>query len=307
MSYAAKILTDSISPGGHRLTTFEVTLPRIVLAEINTHRTMSRNSASSRAIPVEKMLKRVEDDPFIPIYWGKNQKGMQAAEELSPQAQQLARTLWLAQRDDAAATVRRLQLPDLDLHKQIANRLLEPFLWHTVIATATEWGNFFNLRDNVKAQPEIQRAASMMHMLFDASSPSCVNYDEWHLPLVAPDEAFDIEVMDGDPVAAAIISAGRCARVSYLTHDGKRDPQADVALHDALLAGGHMSPLEHPARPMTHEELMMFRAPELVWTGRNWRATSKFTHFCGNYNGWIQRRKMIPGEADIHSHRGSVA
>ena len=146
MSYSAKVLADSISPDGVRLTTMEVTFPRIVLAEFNTHRMFSRNSASSRAIPVEKMIQRVLDDPFSPVWWGKNQSGMQAAEELSGEALRLARQHWLDARDFAISCVRLFQAPEISLHKQIANRLLEPFLWHTVVVTATEWENFFALR-----------------------------------------------------------------------------------------------------------------------------------------------------------------
>src|ERR1039457_4219435 len=103
------------------------------------------------------------------------------------------------------------------------------------------------------------------------------------------------------------VSAGRCARVSYLTHDGKRDPQEDLRLHDSLLECGHMSPLEHPARPMTPEELSMFIQPVREWRGGKWVGTGAVTHFLGNVNGWIQHRKLIPGEADIHTHRGPAA
>jgi thymidylate synthase ThyX len=305
MSYAAKILADSISPNGHRLTSFEITFPRIVLAEFNTHRVFSRNSASSRAIPVEKMLKRVVDDPFVPIYWGKNQKGMQAEQELTEQEQANARFSWLAAAGRAMDWARTML--DYGIHKQITNRLLEPFMWHTVIVTATEWSNYFNLRDNPKAQPEIQRVASMMNELYKASSPRSVNYDEWHTPLVPPDEAFDFAVLDDADTGvprAALVSAGRCARVSYLTHDGKRDPEADVGLTSKLDGDGHMSPLEHPARPMTNEELTLFEQPLVAWDGRKWtHVTGQRRFFLGNFNGWVQLRKLIPGEADIHGHR----
>ena len=205
MSYAAKILADSISPNGHRLTSFEITFPRIVLAEFNTHRVFSRNSASSRAIPVEKMLKRVVDDPFVPI-WAGQEKGMQAEQELTEQEQANARFSWLTAAGRAMDWARTML--DYGIHKQITNRLLEPFMWHTVIVTATEWSNYFNLRDNPKAQPEKSSASpSMMNELYKASSPRSVNYDEWHTPLVPPDEAFDFAVLDdadtGVPRAAS--------------------------------------------------------------------------------------------------------
>ena len=309
MGYEAKILADSVSPNGHRLTTFEVTFPRIVLAEFNTHRTFSRNSASSRAIPVKKMLDRVEKDPFVPSYWGKNQKGMQAAEPISAGDLDVAVSTWDGARRNAMAAARRLALSHeeggLDIHKQITNRLLEPWLWHTVIVTATEWGNFFNLRDNKMAQPEIHHAADLMHQLYLASKPVHPSVSQWHLPLVTLEEIVDFRMQDIDAVK---VSAGRCARVSYLTHDGKRDPNEDVKLHDSLLASGHMSPLEHPARPMTEHELGLFEQPLISWTGDAWRhTTGPRRFFLGNYNGWVQWRKLIPGESDIHTHRGTVA
>ena len=307
MSYAAKILADSVSPDGFRLTTFEVTFPRIVLAEFNTHRVFSRNSASSRAIPVEKMLRRIVDDPFIPVYWGKNQKGMQAEQELTEQEQQIAASMWRQGLRRAIETAN--ELLGLGVHKQITNRFLEVGMWHTVIVTSTEWSNFWNLRDNPQAQPEIQRIARMMHELYDRSQPDPVNYGEWHLPLVPHDEAFDHAVLDDpsgtpDIPVAARVSAGRCARVSHLTHDGKRDPKADVSLGSRLDGDGHMSPLEHPCRPMTQSELLLFKRDALQWHEGKWRRTGLKTYFLGNVQGWVQLRKLIPGEADIHTYRG---
>jgi thymidylate synthase ThyX len=276
MGYGAKILKDSISHEGHRLTTFEVTFPRIVLAEFNTHRVFSRNSASSRAIPVSKMLARVMEDPFIPTYWGKNQKGMQAAEELSSDAQARAEHKWLQARDHAVETVRQLQAPDIDLHKQIANRLLEPWLWHSCIVTATEWANFFALRDNKMAQPEISTPARMMRGLYETNVP-VEPYGDWHLPLVFEEDHRDALRLYGTSSMATLIkiSCARCARVSYLTHDGKRDMVEDIALYDRLASSGHMSPLEHAARPRTETE------PEMI----------------GNFKGWVQHRKTLRGEA----------
>jgi len=301
MSYSAKILADSVSPVGHRLTTFEVTFPRIVLAEWNTHRVFSRNSASSRAIPSSKIIERVVENPFIPIYWGKNQKGMQANEELSDAARRSAEDTWLSIREVAVGAV-RLLVNNLNLHKQIANRLLEPFLWHTVIVTATEWSNFFNLRDNEKAQPEIRFAAHMMRELYDNSKPERLNVGDWHLPLSPENEKteFSTEIR-------VRLSAARCARVSYLTHEGKRDPEDDLRLYTDLLTNGHMSPLEHPARPMTMHEIALFGKEEVQWDSsiNKWALTGRRKFFCGNFDGWIQHRKLIPGEADILGTRAT--
>jgi hypothetical protein len=298
MSFDAKILADSVSPAGHRLTTLEATFPRFVLAEFNTHRVFSRNSASSRAIPIFKQLRRVLEQPYVPIEFGANQPGMQAGAPLEGAGKLAAEVEWLGARDDAVRHVLALVAgPDevspgddlltslarieeiykgerrpeswLNVHKQVANRLLEPFMWHTVIVTATEWDNFFNLRCHSDAQPEIRRIATAMRDAREGSQPAELGYDEWHLPLVRPEDREQVGSLED----LLKISAGRCARVSYLTHAGKRDLAADVELHDRLLESGHMSPLEHPARP-TDEE------------------------WCGNFRGWRPYRKDIPGEAN---------
>jgi thymidylate synthase ThyX len=292
MAYDAKVLLDSVSEAGDRLTTMEVTFPRIVLAEFNTHRVLSRNSASSRAIPVLKQLMRIEEDPFLPVYWGKSQSGMQAKEELSLDDQQKAIAIWLNARDDMTRHVR--DLLDLNVHKQIANRLLEPFMWHTVVVTATEWDNFFALRANPDAQPEIQVIAEMMLEIFKTSTPTLLRTGEWHLPLVQSEER------DGTferSEEARKISAARCARVSYLTHDGKRDLAADITLYERLVKGGHMSPLEHVATPSEFHVTMDSAGQEYVTAGEARRSRP----FYGNFRGWKQLRKFVPGEAIFQS------
>jgi len=298
MGFDAKVLADSLSPSEHRLTTLEVTFPRFVLAEFNTHRVFSRNSASSRAIPIVKQLRRVLEQPFVPLEFGSNQPGMQAGPPLAGEALAAAEREWLRARDDAVrrvlglisepgagaaeadlpgrldeveAAIKAKALPEgwLNVHKQVANRLLEPFMWHTVIVTATEWGNFFNLRCHPEAQPEIRRAAELMRAAIEGSEPVALDWDEWHLPLVRPEDHAEVDSTE----QLIRVSAGRCARVSYLTHAGVRDLSADIELCERLLSSGHMSPLEHPARPTEDE-----------WSG--------------NFRGWLQFRKTLQNEAD---------
>jgi thymidylate synthase ThyX len=241
MAYRANVLLDSVSSSGVRLTTLEVTFPRFVLAEFNTHRVFSRNSASSRAIPTSKLIERVERDPAMPLEWGRNKAGMSASDVLTEQEALAAQGVWLAARDDAVARARQLQ--DLNVHKQELNRILEPFLWHTVIVSATEWGNFFELRCAVNAQPEIRQAASRMREVIEASRPQPVPDGEWHTPLLQSDEfSLDVETRKR-------ISAARCARVSYLTHDGRREIGKDLELYERLRADRHLSPFEHVATP----------------------------------------------------------
>lgn len=246
MAFSAKILADHLAPSGCRLTTFEVTFPRIILAELNTHRALSRNSASSRAIPVATMIERVQSDPFIPTYWGRNQKGMQAHEELEAADKAKAMGHWLIARDAALEQVRNLV--GLNVHKQLANRLLEPFMWHTALVTATEYENFFELRCHEDAQPEIRAIALLMRDLYTSQKPEKVPAGFWHMPLtkdaarLVNDRYREGQIRD--------ISVGRCARVSYLTHDGKRAPMADLELSQRLLASRHMSPFEHVAQAL---------------------------------------------------------
>jgi hypothetical protein len=310
--YGAAVRVETIEPRGVE-PTYDLTIDgkyeNFLANGIVVHN--SRNSASSRAIPVKKMLERVRENPFVPSIWGKNQKGMQASEILDDEDEARAVFAWRAHADQAVSTARYLSGPEseggLDVHKQIANRLLEPWLWHTVIVSATEWDNFWNLRDSKMAQPELRSTVALMRELYRDNRPDALDFGDWHLPLIDKAEAFNIDVSGGRAyITAAKISAGRCARVSYLTHDGKRDPGADVELAGSLIANGHMSPLEHPARPMTSEELELFKQREYVWDEGDycWKQTGRYTHFLGNVQGWVQFRKMIPGEADIHTHRG---
>lgn len=281
MAYSAKALADSVSEAGDRLTTMEVTFPRFVLAEFNTHRVFSRNSASSRAIPVAKQLEMIKSEPFIPIHWGANQSGMQADAELSQADQHKAKTEWLTARDLAVQQVEKLLA--IGLHKQITNRILEPFMWHTVIVTATEWSNFYALRANPQAQPEIRRAAELMLEAMNASTPQLVRRGEWHLPLIQPDE---LEWAKANPDDAIRVSVGRCARVSYLTHDGVRDFAKDIELYERLASSGHMSPMEHVATPhyKLHEGGSVHFHEQLQ---------------SGNFRGWLQFRKTLPNEDDF--------
>jgi len=277
--YDAKILADSISPLGHRLVTFQITFPRIILAEFNTHRVMSRNSASSRAIPVPKRIKAILEAPFVPTAVGANQRGMEAGAALEDKAQEQCREVWLDAMKDAVKHAERLV--EIGVHKQWANRLLEPFAWHTVIVTATEWENYFKLRVSEHAQPEIFTVSDMMQKVLADSTPKELQYGGWHLPLFGTDFGDSMPLLDQPKATwdyAVKLSVARCARVSYLTHDGKRDPAADITLYKRLTSAGHMSPTEHAARPMTVAERSM-------------------SEWCGNFRGWVQHRKEIPGEA----------
>ncbi len=270
MGFSARVLLDSMSPAGARLTTMEVTFHRFVLPEFNTHRAFSRNAASSRAIPIKKVIAKVRADPALPVFWGKNQSGMSARTEVDGAARELAQAEWQRALANALASAERLAQSDIDLHKQLVNRLLEPFSWITVIVSATDWSNFFTQRCHPDAQPEIHRLAELMLAAYRDSTPRAVAFGAWHLPLILPDER------SLDAATLRKLSVARCARVSYLTHDNVRDVAKDLELYERLMSGGangHWSPTEHVATPLDD-------AGEA----------------CANFRGWKQFRKLFDQE-----------
>jgi len=273
----AHVIADSISEAGKRITTLQVKFHRFILPEFNTHRVFSRNFSSSRAIPTAKLIEQVRTDPAIPVHWGKNQPGMQAAEELEGIGKQLARDAWMVSADVAAGQAGVLS--SLNVHKQIVNRVLEPYMWVTGIVTATEWDNWFELRAHEDAQPEIHELALRMKEAMDKSRPMLLDENCWHLPYVSLEEMANAaetnKVFPHDAYATlAPISAARCCRVSYLKQDGsKPNIEDDLKLFDRLVGSAplHASPLEHQAYSDIMED-----HPE-AW---------------GNFRGWVQYRKV---------------
>lgn len=290
---AAKVLEDSMSPAGHRLTTMEVTFHRFVLSEFNTHRVFSRNSASSRAIPGRLQRERVLETPAMPVTWPSKARGMQGGEELPPELQSKAETDWKAAAKCAVQFA--ADLDELGVHKSVTNRLLEPFLMHTVIVTSTEWENFFGLRDNELAQPEIHVAAALMREVYDASTPLELEYGEWHLPLTFVDNddtnaiyRYAHDHAKGWEDVAKKVSAARCARVSYLTHSGERSIDKDIELYERLTSADppHASPLEHVATPCK-EDPHVIMGPTARGPG-----VKAYESHRGNFTGWDQLRHV---------------
>jgi thymidylate synthase ThyX len=203
----------------------------------------SRNAASTRAIPVSKTIQKVQHSPFVPVYWGKAQSGMVADEELSPAEIEVAQAIWLEARDNAIKSAQALV--DAKVHKQIAGRLLEPFQFVTVIVSSTEWQNFFDLRCHHNAQPEIRKIAEMMQSLYLNHTPTQLAAGSWHIPMA--EDKNDLLANGYELKDVIRIACARIARVSYETHDGKRDPSADLQLCNKLESDRHHSPLEHVA------------------------------------------------------------
>lgn len=238
----ALVLKDSVSASsGHRITTVQATFHRFILAEQNTHRAVAKSSASSRAIPVKRRIQDVLENTAFPVHWGANQAGMQAGEELAVDSIAECKAVWEQASRDAVAHVERLL--ELGLHKQVANRLLEPFLWHTAIMTATEkgWQNYFNQRCSPLAQPEMEASANSIKAVYDASVPKVRHT---HTPYVS-----DEEMAEWGKEIAVPVSVARSARVSYKTFDGNIDPEADLVLFDKLMSASpkHWAPTEHVA------------------------------------------------------------
>lgn len=269
----AKIVADSVGPNGIRLTTFVLTYPRFIHSEFLTHRVFSRNASSSRAIPVKRTLRNIRSNMVIPSHIGANQAGMQASSEVSGCRKALALLLWKGLGHTACLVASLLDR--LGVHKQVVNRVTEPWSHITVVCTATDWDNWFALRNHPMAQPEIMELAQAMLVAMGASQPEELEAGQWHLPFIHPAE----RVVYGERVCI-IRSVARCARVSYLNHDGtKPTVPDDVSLYNRLLGSQpiHASPAEHQA---------MATSPVIGFD-----ATLQ-----GNLRGWIQYRKTLLGE-----------
>jgi hypothetical protein len=279
----AVIIKDSICPKGIRLTTMELTYPRYIHSEFMTHRVFSRNSASSRAIPVAKQLRGIAQEPVTPRVWGKNIKGMQSSGVLEGWRLALAKSLWAYHRWSSIKTAQILG--DLGLHKQWANRLVEPHSHIRVIVSSTKWANFYELRDHMDAMPEIRELAIMMRQAHQYSVPTPLKETEWHLPYVLKTDLLDLSELYGDEYMekAKLLSMARCARVSYtIIGDGGHTVAEDLRLGERLTKQIplHASPMEHQATP----------------DPRNQRIDK-----WGNFHGWVQLRKLYHHEsvADI--------
>ncbi len=287
MTITAKIIADSISEQNIRITSIQCRYPKFIHGEFLTHRQFSRNSSSSRAIPVERLIKDVEDDPVIPSFWGKNQKGMQANEECDELINQgiPREDAWIAARDHAIKFARMFN--NAGYHKQIVNRLLEPFCHINTIVTATEWSNFFALRLHKDAQPEMRMLAEAIFNAMQFNKPTLLRPGEWHLPY-CPDVHGKPSGMSTNDDAIKV-SVARGARCSYLTQEGKTPTiEEDLQLYDRLISSVplHASPAEHQAMPDKFEKTWA----ELF--GDEWARPELH----GNFKGWIQYRKLLEGE-----------
>lgn len=298
----AKIIADSICPQGVRMTTMEIEYPRFILAELNTHRMLSKNSASSRAIPVKAMHEFIKDNPATPVYWGKNQPGMKAKEELIGIDLSEAKHIWNKAKDDALHWADALS-SRLEVHKQIANRITEPWMTMKTVISGTEWANFFHLRNHPDAQPEIKALAEAMIVAYTTHLPLPLKPGEWHLPYIAlgryvpTDELqyFDDYFNRISLEDAKIISASCCAQVSYRKNDDS--PEKAWKIWQQLIENDpvHASPIEHQATPMDVNSMCRFE-PD-TWEPGVTHVSANSDLWSGNLRGWIQHRKLVAKEA----------
>lgn len=241
-----KILKDSITEQGKRVTTFELEYPRYILAELNTHRVFSRNTASSRAIPLDKMVESILDTNNIPM-WTLNKAGMQGEAITDNELLKECNSLWYEARNNAIYYARKLH--DLGVHKQNFNRLLEPFQTVKTILTATELDNFFKLRIHKDAMPEIRVLANMMKIELEKSEPDLLSVDDWHLPYI-----FENDLKEYGIDTCKKISVSCCAQVSYRKLD--TTPKKALSIFEKLVSGDiiHGSAFEHVCRPLNEGE-----------------------------------------------------
>lgn len=306
MEISAIIIKDSKNEWGNRITTFLLTFPRIILAEKNTHRALSRNSASSRAIPFRTVAKNVQETPFIPIKWMKEHTGMQGTEyfidEYIDGNNQVLNLQdeWLRAKESAIKHATNLS--NMGLSKQICNRLLEPFMWHTALATTTDWSNFFALRAHEAAEIHIQDLAYKMLDEYNKSIPQLLKAGQWHIPFSEQIDETRLrdwgiqnypEMMNYQKLQEfkAKVSAGICAGISYGRIKDKIDPLDMIDLYQSLVKRPyegkrgtrsaidpiHASPTEHQAQAMD-----VFQ--------------HELNPQSGNFKGFIQFRKMLPNE-----------
>ncbi len=266
---AKLILSSKNAATGDTLYTFVLTYPRCILSEVNTHRVFSRNTASSRAIPAKKLRGMVLRDPFIPKYVGQNQKGMSAGEEFTGLRKIARQLLYSVARYPAVAA--HYALDKLGVHKQIVNRLIEPWMWCQQVLSTTDLNNFFKLRLHAAAEPHMAELAYKMAAAVEVAKewPDSLQPGETHMPFISWEDRAELNLETLKKVSAA-----RCARVSYLLPEtGKRSDLArDLELHDRLASSGHYSPFEHVATAIS--------------------ASS----YVANFRGFRQYRRELEGE-----------
>lgn len=313
---SAKVICDSVSEAGGRITTMELNYPRIIHAEFMTHRMFSRNAASSRAIPFDKMLQQLDG---VPSRFGAAKAGMQddgsehngiiylpvyeEFEECTDSGLMTVETAWLTAiaawlhaKDSAVEFSKAFK--EAGFHKQVYNRLTEPFQMIKVVVTATEWGNFFWLRDDVMADPTLQELARKMKVAYGESTPNLLKTGDYHLPYV--ETSYE---KDGTPIYyieetlvdcrvlkledAIKVSAARCAAVSYRSIDYNLEKCRQIYKRLVTDERVHASALEHQCSPIPLNATLETEGVTSLH--------KTLGLMSGNMSGWLQHRQFIKG------------
>lgn len=314
--YEVELVADSISEDGQRISTFVLTYWRAIHGELMTHRLFSRNAMSSRAVPVQKMISHIEEKPAMPLHWGKNQPGMQANEEHDEMVH--VDLSWLLDgfgysldKKSAWKEAMKLAVSVADgfaragYHKQIVNRLLEPFQMMRTVVTATEFDNWYWLRDHADAQPEIKHLVGMMLGVHNQSTPRQLHHTEWHTPFYG-EGVWSCHYTDEDDIEfdkhgvtledALKISASCAAQASFRKADETIDKARNIYQRLVDSAPVHASPFEHQAKPIEFDsfdlgvdnEPLLYDMPEGVT-----HMDRKGFMWSGNFKGWVQNRQLI--------------
>lgn len=295
-----RMIKDSISSSGIRLRTFELEYQRMFHSETMTHRMLSKNSSSTRAIPVARAIQIVEEKTAKPIHWGSNNPGMQSNTELTGAQKEAAEATWTAMRDSVISFVKILSDKDgINGHKQWAGRALETFSFIKVVLTGTELVNLWHLRDHKDAQPEFHELAKLMQQVSNMSTPTLLHPGEWHLPYVdLIDGKYFVGSEQVSLEVARKVSASCAAQCSYRKLDDSIEKAEKVfdMLHVGDDSGqpAHASPLEHQATPM--DDYSKSFNPD-TWQRGITHVRRDGSLWSGNLRGWVQFRQLIPNEA----------
>lgn len=305
MTITAKLIAYSQAPNKQTVATFELDYPRWIHGEVMTHRMFSRNAMSSRAVPVEKMIAYVRNEPASPVHWGKNQPGMQAKEELVGDDLKALKDLWLESAQGAAYFASLMN--NKGAHKQVVNRILEPFQTMKTVVTSTEWDNFFYLRNHEEAQPEIKRLAEVMLECFENEDPVQLTSDDWHTPYFG--EGYWLKGC-GIPLEDALaISSSCCAQVSFRQLDDTLEKAKRIYERLVESKPVHASPFEHQCKPIQASSYGLEGEGDSVrpcaevnniFNHRTWQegvthSDRNGSFWSGNFKGFIQHRKLIAG------------
>lgn len=286
---------------GKELWTFELEFPRFILAEVNTHCMLEKNSASSRAIPVNTSNKLIQENPAMPVYWGKNQAGMVAVEELGDVEKEASKQVWLAAMQSAVA--HSLVLDSLKNHKQVANRVVEPWQRMKTVMSGTEWENLFYLRDHPDADPTFQELAKVMKEAKSKVEPTVICNNEWHVPYVERKRIDGVMryFSAGQELTveqARMVSASCAAQTSYRRNDETLEKAIQV--FKRLNIGSpdqpaHASPTTHQGTPISYDGII--ETDPDTWPEGVTHMTKNRKLWSGKFQDFVQFRKLIPNEA----------